>query len=253
MHSITTRIPTPDELKHIESTSAEGIISCGCGIILLVIIPSLAIGIFATVLRSIFYDDAIEMGLVSAGIFVSLLLTVFLFCYIPYEQRQRRIASEDIKARTIQDIHISAPRVIQIGLINDNEPILAFGIGNNKILFLQGQWLCNEGTYGVEPLSKEQSEDDALDEFLNGLPEPHSFPSTEFTVSRFPNSKKVIGIRVAGSYIAPEAEAEALEPEYEFGDSELFEGSLDNIADALAHEHRRRKKTRKAGGRRNES
>lgn len=245
MHTITSRTPTPAELKHIESTGTESIVSCGCGIILFVIVPALLAGIFGALLRSIFYDDAVKMGLVGAGILALLLLTVFLFTYIPHMRRQRRITLEDNKAQIIQDIHVTEPRVIQNGLINDNEPIIAFDIGDNKVLFLQGQWLRSESTYGAEPLTEEQYEDDALAEYLNGLPAPNSFPSSEFTVSRFPNSKKVTGIRVAGSYTAPEAEVEALKPEYEFGDSELLEGSLDDITNVLAREHKRRKNKRK--------
>ena len=79
------------------------------------------------------------------------------------------------------------------------------------------------------------------DEFFNGLPTPNSFPSTEFTVSRFPNSGEVVGIRVAGEYVAPECEVEALKSEYEFGNSELLDGLLDDIAGVLVREHERRK------------
>src|SRR5207302_1862391 len=95
--------------------------------------------------------------------------------------------------------------------------------------FLQGQWLRDPGTYGTEG-----PEGDPFDEFINGLPAPHSFPSSEFAVSRFPHSGEVLGIRVAGKYAAPQAVVEALKPEYEFGDSEVLDGSFEEIAGVLA-------------------
>ena len=166
----------------------------------------------------------------AASLFVYALVT-----FIPYERRQRQRASQDHETQIVQDVHVTEPRVIEIGLINDNEPILAFEIGENRILYLQGQWLRDDATYGAEPL-----EGDPYEEFLNGLPAPYSFPSIEFTVTRFPNSGDVVGIRVAGGYLAPEIEVEALKSEYEFGDAELLDGSIDDIAGVLAREHERR-------------
>jgi hypothetical protein len=46
------------------------------------------------------------------------------------------------------------------------------------------------------------------------------------------NSGEVLGIRVAGRYVAPGATVEALKPEYEFADSELL--------DVLVRAHARR-------------
>jgi hypothetical protein len=51
----------------------------------------------------------------------------------------------------------------------------------------------------------------------------------------------VLGIRIAGKYVAPQAVVEALKFEYEFADSELLQGSLDDIAGVLAREHERRR------------
>jgi hypothetical protein len=180
-------------------------------------------------------EDASAYGqwigwILAAFLFVSAVVT-----FLPYERRLRKRAAQDERERTVQEIHVLEPRVIEIGLINDNEPILAFDIGDNKILFLQGQWLRDAGTYGTDG-----PEGDPFDEFINGLPAPHSFPSTEFTVSRLPHSGEVLGIRAQGNYAAPQAEVEALKTEFEFGDSEIFDGSLDDIAAVLAREHERR-------------
>lgn len=75
------------------------------------------------------------------------------------------------------------------------------------------------------------------EQFLNGLPTPYSFPSSAFTVTRLPHSGRVLSVRVQGAYLPPEKEVETLRQEYEFGDSELFDGSLDDIAGVLARAH----------------
>ena len=137
--------------------------------------------------------------------------------------------------QVVQEIAVSHPRVVEIHLINDNEPILAFDIGDQKILFLQGQWLRASETYGAP-----HQADDPEDNIVNGLPKPFSFPSRAFTVLRLPHSGRVLNIRVQGDYLAPEKTVEALRREYEFGDSELLDGSVDDIAGVLAREHAKR-------------
>ncbi len=178
---------------------------------------------------------------VAAGIavFLSALVT-----FIRFELRERRRAAADVKDMAVQEIEVRDPRVVEIGLINDNAPILAFDIGNGRLLFLQGQWLINDDSlYDAPPLKG-----DAYDEYVNGLPPPHSFPSRAFTLTRLPHSGRVLKIRVAGDYSRPEREVEALRPEYDFGDSELFDGELDEIANALAREHTRRIPSRQPAG-----
>ena len=116
----------------------------------------------------------------------------------------------------------------------DNEPILAFDLGGERILYLQGQWLYDERKYGAPPRNE-----DPIEDVINGLPHPYSFPSTDFTIARFPHSGEVLSIRVSGCCLSPAADMHALKPEYEFGDSELFDGNLDDIAEVLAQEHAR--------------
>lgn len=164
---------------------------------------------------------------ISAALFIPILAGL-----IPYERRQRQLASRDNAFQVVQEIHVTDPRVVEIGLINDNAPVLALDIGGEMILFLQGQWLLERGTYGAAiPVNDEG------DEKFNGLPPPHSFPCTDFTISRFPSSGEVLRIHVAGDYLAPGAIVETLRPEYQFQPSEVFNGSLDHLDDVLAREH----------------
>ena len=235
MHTITTRPPNPTEQRLIAGRTKADVASWGCLVIFFGIGPAFLLGKLGGWVGGFISEDASAYGQwlgwgLSAALFVSVVAT-----FLPYERRLRRRAVRDEQDRIVQVIHVIEPRVIEIGLINDNEPILAFDIGDDKILYLQGQWLRDAGTYGAE-----EPEGDSFDEFINGLPAPHSFPATEFTVSRFPGCGEVLGIRVYGKYTAPQKVVEALKVEYEFGSSEVFDGSLDDIASVLAREHERR-------------
>jgi hypothetical protein len=236
MHTIATRPPSPTEQRLIAGLTKPNVASWGCLAIIFGIVPALLLGALGGWLGGFISDEASTYGQWIGWILSAILLVSVVFSFFPFERRMRRRAARDQQDRIVQEIHVVEPRVIEIGLINDNEPILAFDVGSNKILFLQGQWLRDAGTYGTDG-----PEDDSGDEFINGLPAPHSFPSTEFTVSRFPHSGEVLGIRVHGKYAPPQSVVEALRFEYEFGDSELFDGSLEEIASLLAREHEQRK------------
>lgn len=235
MHTITMRSPNTAECKLIATRTKPDIASWGCLVIFLGMGPAFLLGIVGGWLGGFISEDASTYGQWFGGFLSAVVFVSAAVSYMRYERRARKRAMRDDQAKLVQEILVVEPRVIEIGLINDNEPILAFDIGDNKVLFLQGQWLRDPGTYGTDG-----PEGDPFDEFINGLPAPHSFPSSEFIISRFPHSGEVLGIRVAGKYAAPQAVVEALKLEYEFGDSEVFDGSLDDIAGVLAREHARR-------------
>jgi hypothetical protein len=207
----------------------------GCLVLLFFIAPAYMLGKLGGWLGGFVSADSATYGQWTGWALSAVVFVAVVVAYIPCERRRRQRAARDEQSRIVEEIHVVAPLVIEIELINDNEPVLAFDIGDNKILFLQGQSLRDPGTYGTD-----SHEDEPFDEFLNGLPAPHSFPSSEFTISRFPHSGEVLGIRVGGQYVAPQAVVEALKPEYEFGDSELFDGALDDMAGVLAREHQHR-------------
>ena len=235
MHTITTRPPSPTERRLIAGRTKPDIASWGCLVIFFGIVPVYFLGKLGGWVGGFISEDASTYGQWIGWILAAFLFVSAVAMFLPYERRLRKKAAKDEQESIVQEIHVVEPRVIEIGLINDNEPILAFDIGDNKVLFLQGQWLRDAGTYGTD-----SPEADPFDEFINGLPAPHSFPSTEFTVARFPQSGEVLGIRVQGKYAEPQAKVEALKPEFEFGDSEILDGSLDDIAAVLAREHERR-------------
>jgi hypothetical protein len=244
MHTITTRAPTANEQRIIANLAKPEYASYGCIIIIFGIGPVYLLGFLSEWLGE-FISPTAATCLLWIGRSIAVCGCVYMLArFIPYEREKRRLTEQDQAAQIVQDIHVVEPRVIEIGLVSDNEPILAVDIGDNRILFLQGQWLRDYGTYGLATF-----EGDLYEEFFNGLPAPHSFPSSQFTVSGLPVSGAVLGIRVGGVYLPPPAGVDALKPEYDFSESELLDGSLEEIASLLAVEHQRRlaKPTQSAG------
>jgi hypothetical protein len=236
MHTITTRSLRPEEQQLIRLRAKPDFASYGCLIVFLGILPAFLLGALGRWLGGLISADAAGYGQWLGCLAAAIILAVALVSFVPYERRRRQRAVRDQEVQLVEEIRVVEPRVVEVGLISDNEPILAFDIGDGKILYLQGQWLRDERTYGAPAV-----EGDPDEEFINGLPAPYSFPSSEFTVSRLPHSGEVLGIRIAGKYVAPQAVVEVLKPEYEFGDSELFDGALEDIAGVLAREHERQR------------
>lgn len=235
MHVIHTRPPTEAERRIIKGQAGLDVASYGCLILLLGIIPMALLALLGGWLGGLIWADGTATGCWVGAALGAAILVCALTTFIPYERRQRQRAAMDSQSQVVEAITVSDARWIEIGLVSDNEPIVAFDIGEGKILFLQGQWLRDPATYDA-PVPRE----DGPEGVLNGLPTPHSFPSTSFAVTRLPHSGRVLGIRVHGAYLAREREVEALRPEYEFGDSEVFDGDLEQIADVLSRAHNAR-------------
>jgi hypothetical protein len=164
---------------------------------------------------------------IAAAIYIPMLIA-----FVRYERKQRKLAQADQESQLVQEICVTNPRIVEVAIVGNTGPNLAIDIGDETILYLQGQWLYDCNIYGAE-----SPENDEGDERFNGLPAPHSFPCTEFTISRLPSSGEVLRIKVGGDYIQPEAPVDALKPEHEFQPSELFCGSVEEIAGVLDREH----------------
>jgi hypothetical protein len=236
MHHIRTRPLTDDERRFLETRTKSDAVGCFFLAILAVGIPGYGLSLLGSMLGGLHSPQAADWGR-WAGVLVWIVMFLpLLVGYRRAEAAQRRRAVRDADEGVVEEIHVSTNRVVEIALVSNNAPILAFDLGGQKILYLQGQWLYDEQRYGGSP-----SEEDPSEKVFNGLPPPNSFPSREFTITRFPHSGEVAGIRVSGPYLPPAAVVDALKPEYSFADSELFDGDLDDIADVLAREHARRR------------
>jgi hypothetical protein len=235
-HRITSRSPTAEELQAMRAQTKPSMASWGCLLVIWGVVPMTMLAFTGGLIARWLAPDRVVMGRLLGAIAGSLILAWFMRLYIPHERRQRRIAAKDFDDLVVQEIAVRDPRVIEVGLINDHAPIVAMDIGDGKLLFLQGQWLIDLSIYGAPQMERK----DDYEEFLNQLPAPYSFPSSAFTILRLPHSGMVLHIRVEGAYVRPEKEVEALRREFQFGDSELLEGELEQIADVLAKEHVRR-------------
>lgn len=172
-----------------------------------------------------------------AGWLGGIVLGVPIFVALtPFGRKQMQLATRDHEEQLIQEIHVINPRAIEITMIGNIGPNLAIDIGDGMILYLQGKWLYDADIYGAAV-----QQDDEGDELFNGFPPPHSFPCSEFTISRLPHSGEVLRIHVVGKYLQPEPAVEALKSEHEFQPSELFSGSIDDIVEVMGREHETRR------------
>lgn len=231
-HTASTRPATPAERAVIERQAEPDAASYGCLAVLFGVAPVVMLAAAGGWIARRSGPGGVLLGaslgaLAGAAIFLYVLLT-----FRTYERRHRRRAAGDLRERLVQELAVRHPRAVEIGLVNDNAPVLAFDIGHGKLLFLQGQWLLDPSRYGAPPL-----EGDPHEPSLNGLPPPHCFPADAFTLTRLPHSGRVLRINVEGTYLPPDRTVEALRPDYDFADSELFDGDLDHIAQVLAREH----------------
>lgn len=230
MHTISPRTPTPEERRVIEALLKPDYASFGC---LIILSGGLAwtfgligywVGSFSSPMVASYARWAGWITGVALGLPI-------LFALIPFDRKLRKLAERDHVAQLVQDIHVVDPRVIEVAAIGNRSPNLAIDIGAGKILYLQGQWLYKEELYGA--VSPAEDEGDDGDDRFNGLRPPFSFPATEFVISRLPVSGEVLRIQVLGDYIQPGPPRDVLKPGYDFRPSELFSGSLDDIAGVL--------------------
>ena len=237
MHSILRREPTTEERKRIAQLRRPDFASYGC-MIALSLGPIWLLGLLGGWIGSFASEEGSSVGC-WIGWGIGLIPPIILIAsFRRYDKRQRKLAEEDDRASTVEEIRVLNPNVVEINFLGNNGPILAFDIGESKILFLQGQWLEHHQTYGQQEPGSEEYED-----FFNGLDAPASFPSTEFIVTRFPHSGEVISIEVLGNYLTPTEQIDAMKPEYEFQPSEVLDGQLNQIADVLATAHNIKQRT----------
>ncbi len=240
MHTITNRAPKPDELRVIQAQAKPDVASFGCLVLMFGILPGFLLGkLGAWIGRQSSPPLTAEYHL--AGWLIGFLVFVFaLFKFLPYQRHRRKRARSDASELTVQEISVTNPRVFELFLVDENEPILAFDIGDDKILYLQGQWLRDAETYGAVC----DSNSDPEENIVNGLAAPFSFPSSAFTLTRLPHSKRILKIIVQGAYLPPEKKTDALRQEYDFRDSELFEGQLEDLTNILARAYAKQATTR---------
>jgi len=142
--------------------------------------------------------------------------------FYKYEQELRKRAEKDYDNITIEEIIVESDKVYEICSIDNNDPILAFDIGENKVLYLQGQWIRDWETYN---LKEDPSISDEGDDFINGLAPPYAFPTDKFIIIRSSHIGEVFSIKLLGEYIEPIETLDVLEKN-EFNMSEILIGDI---------------------------
>ncbi|MCJ8329976.1 MAG: hypothetical protein HRT89_13445 [Lentisphaeria bacterium] len=185
------------------------------------------------------FGNGIDVRYQSTGewigrVFALWFLIYFSIDFYKHGKKRRKLAALDSDSMSVQEIRVKDPEVVEIKLVNANSPIVCFDIGDDTLLYLQGQWLYAPQTYG---LKEHPSKGKQQDKFLNYLPEPYCFPRTEFVLVRTINTGEVLSLSLAGQYLLPEKKVDVLKPEYDFGQSRIFKGPIDELERILQDAH----------------
>jgi hypothetical protein len=143
---------------------------------------------------------------VGAGIFglATVVVGGLVVSFLRHRAPIRARASLDLEARTVEVLTVTDAAPLSIDAMHSSvDPAFAFEIEDGRTLVLLGQWLRDEATFGGT--RDPSADDDAADAFANGLTPPNAFPTSAFTVHRFPASGEVVRIDLAGPYVAPAA------------------------------------------------
>lgn len=218
---ITRRAPRPDEAAALRAK----LLGSGWGLtwrlaVYAILIPppifALAIGGIAEL-----FDPGGFWGGVVAGFIVSAMICV-AFCILTLRDDldRRSHFRRHYDKFVLEDIHVILPEVFTLSTYGAvPSPTIVVQLDARQILFLSGPWLLDPQTYGVAPAAVAERAPT-----FNGLPMPHAFPNTQFTVTRLPDSGEVLAIRVAGVYLDPGPPANVRVGQYSGPASELLSG-----------------------------
>lgn len=237
--TITYREPTKDELDIMKSESRHSKFS----IFFLILLCLATCYVFYMFLGWIggFINDQVGRWCSFTGIAIGLLIYIKPAIY--YKKRAAKSieeAKQDLELGKVQDIEVWTDRVDRIVAYSDNEPILCFQISPEQCLFLQGQWLWDSHTY--EP--NEEPDYDLDDECtMNGFIDDRGFPNGHFILTRMFNHGRVLCIKILGQFLRQENETIVFKPEYDykFKDSEIMDGSLEDIEMTLQRHYEKKR------------
>jgi hypothetical protein len=139
-------------------------------------------------------------GLISAVLFLASAVSNIRFFK---EIRRRQELYEDDKAVEVIEVH--AFRVFDVEPLGSHGPALCFFSDEGKALLLIGQWLL----------------------------EQRSFPSKEFRLNRWSDTKMPIRIESTAAEIIPEQSMVQLRPDFKIGDVELFNAEPETLQEHL--------------------
>ena len=139
-------------------------------------------------------------GLISIVLFMASAVSNIRF--FKEVRRRQRLYADD---HAVEVIEVHAFRVIDVEPLGSRSPALCFFSEDGKALLLIGQWLLDQ----------------------------RAFPSKEFRLDRWSDTKIPIRIESTAPEITPEHSSVQLRAEYKIGDVELFEGEPDALQENL--------------------
>jgi hypothetical protein len=197
-----------------------------------------ALGCLAVPLAFVLFGSVAVAGRVgyafTAAVIAAILIVFAIFArsMTGYLRPIRERIRQDVANGTVEILAITSAAPLNIpGMHSSVDPAFAIDLEGDRTLVLLGQWLSDPATFGSASTDL-PADDDAGDAFANGLPPPCAFPTSAFTVERFPVSGTVLRIGLAGDYVAPADLAVDLRPVNDYP-SRLYEAPASRLSEVL--------------------
>jgi hypothetical protein len=147
-----------------------------------------------------------------------------LWVYRSFALNRARVL-KDARDSEVEVFDIEDPIVVTQEESNDEGPIYYLDIGANKVLFLWGQWAYDPHVFPDSAWHSGSQEDESA----------FPFPSSRFRLHRAPGSGRVLRVDVLGTPVKPIKVLKSQEILLSgLRESELLEGSLDELPGAIA-------------------
>lgn len=121
-----------------------------------------------------------------------------IYWLVRYCRQELRIADGDLKLGYIEEITVESSDILAIKTESLRAADLLVAIGDGKLLHLTGPWLLDPKIYGGSDGHLRVPESTSV----NRLKAPLAFPTTRFTLTRFPASRMVKSVTLDGVPIA---------------------------------------------------
>lgn len=227
-YTTSKAIPSSDEQKIIRNESRFDRAS----IVYLLISNSAIMFLLFNILGWIgsFIGNSYILKLQLVGIAIGLVFLIYTtVSFLKFNSKRAALGKKDLIANYIEVIKVEPSEVVRIILVTSNEPIFAFQIDLNKILYLQGQFLYNPSIYGLDyPVG-----DYELQYSVNSYSGKYAFPNTSFEIRRLPNTGRLLSIKLLGHEMEYGPQVSALESDWFFPDCLIIDGKISAIKEAL--------------------
>lgn len=146
-----------------------------------------------------------RVSVVAGILLAAVLLWILVSCMTELTQHFRRdiaLVRADQRLGEVEVITVSGAQPVQLPAPAEAIDLaFAFALPGNRTLVLAGQWLGYPPSFGVSWDDLQSS--DTGGDYANELSPPCAFPTSAFSVHRFPASGVVVRLNLHGDYVAP--------------------------------------------------